>query len=148
MDQLIDLRESSDLDFLWAGIRNAPENEQRYPLCGMDLSGSGYIYEKINDKYPLFELSEAHESGERTASDYEAHFKSLLQFSLDHTEFLNALDKNRDYASYYSSILDYVEKSGVKTYGVLVKGSASDILELADHSGATQIWPLDADISF
>lgn len=148
MDQLIALMESNDLDFLWAGIRNAPEDKQRYPLCGMDLSGSGYIYEKINDQYPSFELSEVHESGKKTASDYEAHFKSLLQFSLDHPDFLNALDENKDYVSYYRSILDYVKENGVKTYGVLVKGSASDILALADRSGATQVWPLDANIGF
>jgi len=148
MDQLIEMIGSSDALFLWAGIRNAPKNVQRYPLCGMELTGSGPVYEKINDDYPGFELSAGSSNDTPRASDYERHFTSLLQYSIDHPEFLKALKADSDYATYYPSVLDYVKENGVKTYGVMVKGSAKDILALMDGGNVSQIWPLNADVSF
>lgn len=149
MNQLVQLMEDSnvdELDFLWATIREAPGESLRNPLFGMDLSTSGIVYEKINEKYKSFELSGINSTDGITPAQYEEHFKSLLKFSIDHPEFLNALEKGNYFISSYESVLDYVEKNGVKTYGVLVKGSAAEILKLAEFSNATQVWPLDADI--
>ena len=148
MDQLISMIDSSDVDFLWAGIRNAPEDIQRYPLCGMDLTGAGPVYEKINKNYPAFELSASSSSDAPSASDYETHFISLLQYSIDHPYFLKELNADSNYSTYYPSVLDYVKYNGVKTYGVMVKGSAADILSLMDGGNVSQIWPLDADVNF
>ncbi len=147
MSQLIDTMGKSDLGFLWAGIRNSPEDVQRYPLCGMDLTGAGYIYEGINKEYPKFELSSTSSNADLTAADYETHFKSLVKYSMDHADFLKSLEDS-DYATYYSSVLDYVESDGVKTYGVMVQGSATDILALMDNGNVSQIWPMNADVSF
>jgi hypothetical protein len=133
---------------MWAGIRNAPEDVQRYPLCGIDLTGAGPVYEKINGNYPEFELFAGSSNDKPSASDYERHFTSLLQYSIDHPDFLKALKADSDYATYYPSVLDYVKSNGVKTYGVMVKGSAKDILALMDRGNVSQVWPLDADVSF
>lgn len=148
MDQLVDLMGSSDIQFMWAGIRNAPTDVQRYPLCGMDLTGAGYVYEKINKSYPSFELSATSNDGNPSASDYETHFTSLLQYTIDHIDFVKALKADSDYASYYQSVLDYVKENDVKAYGVMVNGSAEDILALMDRSNVSQIWPLDANVNF
>lgn len=149
MKELVDLKKASKPLFLWAGIRNAPEDEQRYPLSGMELTGSGYIYEGINKKYPSFELSTtSSRNGDIQSSDYEKHFISLLNYSLDHPEFLMALQPERDLIEYYQSVLDYVSDQGVKTYGVMVQGSPSDILALQESGIVSQIWPLDANIGF
>lgn len=145
MEQLIDMMGKSDLSFMWAGIRNSPEDVQLYPLCGMDLTGAGFIYEKINDIYPKFELSAVSSNDNPSASDYESHFTSLLQYSIDHPDFLKALKAN---LTYYPSVLEYVKRNGVKTYGVMVKGSAKDILALMDGGNVSQIWPLDANVTF
>lgn len=146
MGQLLDMMTGSKVSFLWTGIRNAPENIQRYPLCGMDLTATGIVYEQINNKYPAFELAAIHsDEGTFRAADYETHFTSLLQYSIDHADFLKALNAD---ASYYPSVLDYVKKNGVKTYGVLVRGPAAEILALMDTGIVSQIWPLDADVGF
>ena len=149
MQELVDLKKANKPLFLWAGIRNAPEDEQRYPLCGMELTGSGYIYEGINKKYPSFELSSpSRNNGNFNSSDYVQHFISLLNYSLDHPAFLKALQPERDLIEYYRSVLDYVTDQGVKTYGVMVQGSPSDILALQKSGIVSQIWPLDANIGF
>jgi hypothetical protein len=147
MDQLITMMNTSNVDFMWAGIRNAPEDVQRYPLCGMDLTGAGPVYEKINKTYPAFELP-AGSNNAPGASDYETHFRSLLQYSIDHPYFLKELNAYSDYSTYYPSVLDYVDHNGVKTYGVMVKGAATDILSLMNGGNVSQIWPLDAGVSF
>lgn len=148
MDRLIDMMDDSELYFMWAGIRNSPEDVQRYPLCGMDLTGAGPIYERINEKYPEFELSSVSSGDTPDASDYEHHFISLLQYTIDHPYISKALNVDPDYAAYYHAVLDYVKKNGVKTYGVMVKGSPKDILALMDSGVVSQIWTLDADVSF
>ncbi len=148
MDELIDLRGKTKVSFLWAGIRNAPEDKQRYPLCGMELTSSGIVYEEINSKYPAFDLSSIRGKMAYSASDYEAHFYSLLNYTIDHTEFLNAINPEQNAVSYYQDVLDYVKKDGVKTYGVMVVGSAADILAMMDTGIISQIWPLEAEVSF
>ncbi|QOX64306.1 hypothetical protein FRZ06_13610 [Anoxybacterium hadale] len=149
MEELVDLKKTSRTLFVWAGIRNAPEDEQLYPLCGMELTGSGYIYEGINKKYPCFELATLSKSnGDTKSTDYETHFFSLLNYSLDHTKFLEMLPSDRDWPRYYQSVLDYVSAQGVKTYGVMVQGSPSDILALQESGIVSQIWPMDANIGF
>ena len=145
MGQLVDMMHGSDLYFMWACIRNAPGGDRRYPLCGMDLTGAGPVYEKINEKYPDFELYSISERA-LGASDYERHFISLLQYTIDHPYLSRALKVDSDYGTYYPSVLDYVKNNGVKTYGVMVKGSPKDILALTDSGVVFQIQPIDAKI--
>lgn len=120
MSQLIDTMGKSDLGFLWAGIRNSPEDVQRYPLSmewilpAQDISMKGSTKNIQNLNY------QAPQATDLTAADYETHFKSLVKYSMDHADFLKSLEDS-DYATYYSSVLDYVESDGVKTYGVMVR---------------------------
>jgi hypothetical protein len=148
MEQLIDFMNRGNVSCMWAGIRNSPDGVQRYPLCGMDLTGAGVIYEDVNDTYPAFELSNISGKETLSAADYETHFTSLLRFLADHPEFLNILKPDTDHAGYYQSVLDYVTENGVKTYGVMVQGSASEILALRDNENVSQLWPLNAEIVF
>jgi hypothetical protein len=148
MEELVDLKKTSNTLFIWAGIRNAPEDEQRYPLCGMELTGSGYIYKTINKDYPAFELSVVSNGIEYKSTDYKNHFFSLLNYSLDHPKFLKVFQPERDWVEYYQSVLNYVSEQGIKTYGVMVQGSPSDILALQESGIVSQIWPLDANIGF
>lgn len=145
MDELITMEKNSAVNFMWAGIRNAPEDRQRYPLCGMDVSGAGIIYERINEHYPAFELALCSDNGNHSASDYETHFKSLLQYIIDHPDFLDVSTSHK-VTSYDQSVLDYVTDHGVKSYGVLAIGTPSDILDLMDNGFVSQFWPLDANI--
>ncbi len=146
MGQLLDLMRGRAVNFLWAGIRNTPEDAQLFPLCGMDLTGAGPVYENVSDTYPSFELNMSPGKDALSAEDYENHFTSLLRFMIDHTRFLEALKTERDYESYCRYVLDYVTKNGVKTYGVMVIGSAADILALKDSGVVSQIRPIKADI--
>ena len=148
MARLLEFMRGSKVSIMWAGIRNAPEHTQLYPLCGMGLTGTGLIYEKVSDTYPGFELAEHHTKNDLTPEDYENHFKSLLRYAIDHGDFLKAIGDDRDLAAYCESVLGYVSENGVKTYGVMVSGKAEDILALKDTGVVSQIWPMAADITF
>lgn len=133
MEELLEFQATLEDGYIWwVGIRNSPVDEQRYPLCGMKPFTGGYVIYEMNPYYPCFDIKGI----DPTAEDLETHFKSLLQFSLDHT------DPDED--DYYERVLSYVEENGVMTYGCYVVGSPELFLELLDSGAASQVWVQDA----
>ncbi len=123
----------------WIGIRNAPNDTQQMPLCGIEPWTGGIDREGINDEYPLFQMKY---EGEITAEDYEQHFKSLLQYMADCQTEDRDIDIIKD--NYYAEVLDYVKKNGVYTYGCYVKASPQTILKLLDKGEISYAYIVDA----
>lgn len=142
MEQLMEFAGSlEDGGVEWVGIRNSPENQQCYPLCGMKPYMGGVIYNQVNEFYPMFDVK----SCDFTPEALETHFKSLLRFSQDQVNAGTGIDVGYNcYEEYYAGVLEYVEKNGVMTYGCYVVCDAKQLLEILDNGAASQIWPVEA----
>jgi len=157
MDRIADMVNWTEDRFLyisWVGVRNSEKDVQNLRYIGFEPTGTGTIYEKINKKYPYYELSPHITNGEirtevpyveeeREESDnqstvqykkytgelYEKHFRDLLQFQIDHNDFLEKLSPDFQYKSYYENTMSYIEKNGVYSYGIVLHGSPKEILD-------------------
>lgn len=76
-----------------------------------------------------FDMSEA----------YTTHFTSLLKYMNDREKTVTALDHNKFKTEYYSDSLQYIEKNGVRTYGVLIYSEASDLLKFINNEKVKSI---------
>lgn len=140
MEQLIEfIREWNEGYVLWIGVRNAPEDQQLYPLTGMAPFMGGYLREGINEYYPCFNLTTV----DATSEDLEQHFVSLLTYLNDQEEAGRAVGYTNG-IDYYENVLDYIEENGVHTYGCMILGPAEMFLEMLDSGVASQIWIQDA----
>lgn len=138
MEELLEFQATLEDGYIWwVGIRNSPEDEQRYPLCGMKPFTGGHVIDGMNEHYPCFDIKWF----DPTAEDLETHFKSLLRFSLDPAENGSGVEYLNGYSTgYYQSVLNYVEENGVMTYGCYVVGSPKLFLKLLDSGTASQVW--------
>lgn len=147
MEELRDLElKYPDVEFIWAGIRTAPNNEKITDLIGIYLMGSNRIINReqiVEEKYPAFHILEwlvnpiGFDSSEMSieAKAYELHYKSLLQYMIDRNEATKVLESdfsNRKF-EYYKSALNYAEEHGVKAFGVLIHANANDLIELVEN---------------
>lgn len=142
MEQLLQFRDSLQDGYIgWVGIRNAPEDLQCLPLCGMKPFMGGCVWDQMNEKYPCFDPYTV----ETNAENLETHFKSLLKLSLDQYNAGTGIEAGINlYANYYEGVLNYVEENGVMTYGCYVVGPPALFLELLDSGAASQVWLQDA----
>lgn len=141
MEELIEFAGNLDGGIGWVGIRNAPADQQCYPLCGMKPWMGGIIFDAVNEYYPAFDVKKL----DMTAENLETHFKSLLRFSQDQMDAGYGIDVGYNlYDSYCEGVLNYVEENGVMTYGCYVTCPASKLLEMFSNGTVSQIWPVDA----
>lgn len=142
MEQLLAFRDSlEDGHIGWVGIRNAPEDRQCFPLCGMKPFIGGYVWDQVNEHYPCFDLM----TEETNAENLETHFKTLLQISMDQCSAGAGIETGFNlYENYYEGVLEYVEENGVMTYGCYVVGSPQQFLDLLDSGAVSLVWLQDA----
>jgi len=125
----------------WVGIRNAPEEDQSLPLCGMKPYMGGSVFTEMNEYYPCFDIKTL----DVTAENFETHFRTLLKFSQDQVDAGRGIPPGSSrYEQYYADVLNYVEENGIMTYGCYVVCDAMQLLKLLDNGTASQIWPVDA----
>lgn len=131
---------SSGPALIWAGIRNSEEIGMSRPQTGISPAGFGEVLQ-VSDLYPAFSLSSALEQQEGKADGalYETHFRSLLKYLTDHPGFLKALGGDIDRTGDYRAISAYIEKNGVRTYGVTAVGSPSALLAFCQKEGIEKI---------
>ncbi len=92
------------------------------------------------EKYPIFYLLDFREDSVLSEKDYpkaisEAygiHFRSRLDYLRNREEFVDIFDYNYFKTDFYEDALAYIDEHGVKTYGVLVFGTAEEFLENID----------------
>jgi hypothetical protein len=132
------------VEFIWSGIRTAPNDKSTPHLIGINLiknSNALWEQETVEEKYPAFRILDwlvnprGYESGEMSleAKAYELHYKSLLQYLIDRKKAADILDVMPRRSGDYKSALDYAEANGVKTFGVLVYAEAEDLIELVEN---------------
>lgn len=126
------IKEYDDLYFSWVGIRTCDKNTQQLPQMGFESSGSGIILEGFenSEDYPYLELANIDKAYD--ADVYETHFKSLVKYMIDSKDFIELQHPNA-HTFTYEDTFKYVEKNGVKSYGVLVNGSKESILKLREN---------------
>lgn len=146
MKEIYDMVEKyPSLDFKWVGVRTVEPGTQWSENQPMHLVG---FNPNFNDepstnrhpdpqKYPLFNLVDffdtikmsTKEYSELISEAYSTHFKSRLEYLKNREEFVGIFDYNNYKIDFYEDALAYIDEHGVKTYGVLVYGTAKDLSE-------------------
>jgi hypothetical protein len=133
------------LDFKWVGVRTVEPGTQWNENQPMHLIG---FNPNFNDepsttnhpdpqKYPLFNLVDFFDTLKTSNKDYSEliseaygiHFRSRLEYLRNREEFVDIFDYNSYKTDFYEDSLSYIDEHGVKTYGVLVYGTAKDLSE-------------------
>jgi hypothetical protein len=150
MEELNNLREEHpSLAFKWVGIRTMEPGTSWSETQPMHLIGfnPNFNAEPSSnrrpdpEKYPLFYLLDMIDDSGLSKKDYpeaisEAygiHFKSRLEYLKNQEDFVNMFDYNYYKTDFYENALNYIDKHGVKTYGVLVFGTAEEFLNRMDE---------------
>lgn len=145
MEELRKLEEKyPDIDFIWAGIRTAPDDKKATDLIGINLIKSNTIItreESVEEKYPAFHILEwlvnpsGHQGSHMSleAKAYELHYISLLKYMIDRKEAAKVLDSSSNRLEFYKSALNYAENNGTKTFGVLVYTNSKDLIKLVEN---------------
>jgi hypothetical protein len=137
------------LDFKWVGIRTTEPGTRWSETQPMHLIGfnpnfndepSSYIRPDPK-QYPYFNLMDFFDDLKLSKKDYPeiiseaygVHFTSRLKYLRDREDFIDIFDYNSYKVDFYNSALAYIDEHGVKTYGVLVFGTAKDLLEHIDE---------------
>lgn len=115
---------------------------QLLPQIGFEPQGTGIFFSQINNSYPDFEIGNSLPvtDSQKKGALYESHFKTLLRVMADHPDFLKVLEPNGDLDTYYQTVQSFIADNGIKTYGVTVLGSPSDILRFCDQAGIEGIF--------
>lgn len=166
----LQMENQNDLPILWVAVRNAnyhanietsveptdsntdvtgatvPINDsfptQLLPQIGFEPGGTGIYFEQINNSYPNFELSPhlSDTDSKKNGALYESHFQTLLQVMADHPDFLKTLEPYGDLETYYPAVQRFIEANGIKTYGITVLGSPSQILQFYEQANIEGIY--------
>lgn len=140
LDELIK-KYNGKIDFEWAGIRTGVYGKSMHYLSGFDPDyngGSICSDSPDNKKYPYMQLIDWFKHPEDYSRNdwsgaYTKHYISLLKYMNARQNAVKALDFNETKVDYYRIALSYVQKNGVKTYGVLVYGEADDLLKFINN---------------
>ena len=145
MEDFAALKEANpELGFLWVGVRASERDTQTYPLLGFEPTGSGPLYEAVNESYPCYELH----GTEKNGVAYTQHYISLLRLMADKSELVSAIcgDRYHSYARVFELALDYAETEGVYTYGFYVSGSPEDLLPLLELESVCKVGIEDLEL--
>lgn len=140
--------EYDGIKFKWVGIRTVTpdtrwsENQPMH-LIGFNPSSNDEASSNLRPnpkKYPFFYIEDFWDSSlftekgpqEAMPEVYETHFKSRIQYLRGQEEFVEIFDYNYLKTDFYDDALKYIDENGVKTYGVLVYGTAREFLESID----------------
>ncbi|MGL5616297.1 MAG: anti sigma factor C-terminal domain-containing protein [Sarcina sp.] len=145
LEQLEKVKE--DININWVAIRGM----ERSSAIGFEPQGVGPVIDKgkyDEEKYPFLELANSEENEIFNKEKLETHLKSQLKYMRDSEEFLNSIFKINDISKiYYSDQLEYIEKNGVKSYGILVTGTTKEMLELTEKEYFNSIFVDDVKLS-
>ncbi|WP_027623382.1 anti sigma factor C-terminal domain-containing protein [Clostridium lundense] len=131
------------LSFKWVGVRTESEGKTVNRLFGFNPNlnnGSDSADKADRKKYPYLEMMDWTDADNKKKDynnmkeAYTKHFTSLLKYMNDRKKAVKALDHNSDIVvGYYTNALDYVQKNGINTYGVLVYGEGRELLQFINN---------------
>ena len=124
MSELIN--QYSSIHINWAGVETGVDDTW---LC----SGFDPFYVMVSDE-------------KIDAKRLKEHFLELVQTQINHSDFTKMLNQRYIQPSYYKEVKDYVESNGLKIYGLVLSGSAKEILGMLDQEDV--IWAQIEDASF
>lgn len=164
MDEFHELSRKYDnkIAFKWVAVRTQNEKvragDKGQPAFYMSGFNPQYSDGSISDdkadknKYPYLQLldwvTEVNNNKKFDMTEaYTKHFTSLLKYVNDREKTVTALDQNSFKLEYYRDSLQYIEKNGVKSYGILVYAEARDLLEFINNEkvksiGIDNVMPL------
>lgn len=134
IDDALHFRERfHNLYFIWIAVRCCEKNRQQLPQIGFEPTGAGTVIQEgpvDQEEYPYLELAWADKLLEN--KDIITHFTSLLKYMSDNMDFIKLMDAGVVPDDIYPKSLDYIEKNGIQSYGVLVMGRAKELLALRE----------------
>lgn len=146
----------SSINFKWVGIRTTDPGtswSERQPMHLIGFNPNFNDEPSSNrrpdfDKYPLFNLLDIWDSIKRSevyypdaiSQAYSSHFRSRLEYLRDREEFVKIFDYNHYKTDFYEDALSYIDRNGVKTYGVLVYGTAAELSKYIDEISYDSIY--------
>lgn len=144
-------KDSEGLSFSYVAVGIEKEGTEQNVL-GFEPTGTGPVIKKgliSEENYPYFEISNHRDELEKNSVKvWESHFKTLLKYMSTREEFLSTMaDVNNINTNLYKNALSYVNKNGVNIYGVLVNGSAKDILAFEQQNNIVGIMVNDIKLS-
>lgn len=123
------------LQLSWVAVRNPEPHQMQQQIIptqiGFACQPSLTVYtddSPLPEKdYPLL----LNQLNLESATDYETHFRSQLKYLLNRQDFMTTLQSDHSAVSYdeLSQANDYIQKNGLKSYGVLVYGPLPVILD-------------------
>lgn len=154
MEKIVEFMKAYEALYLYIPV---VVNEEGYGGLNMGLSPkpAGYdlthLYSK--EKYPYLDVFEYEGDESGMAEVLEQHMKSMLEFMLDeeNEEFVNIFDssvpgENLADFSKYKYALSYIEKNGVKGYGIVVSAGKEQLLAMLDNPEIDGVYMHDGDL--
>ncbi|KMT22372.1 anti sigma factor C-terminal domain-containing protein [Clostridium cylindrosporum] len=135
------IKEFKSIYFSWIPVRYGKKDIGVSHQLGFEPTGTGIIVEESTEdkkKYPYLELANVKDRN-ITGEIMGIHFKTLLKYMTDQKDYLETFNFGFGGEEFYVNALRYVEKNGVKTYGVVAHGSPKDILKLINKNKTSNI---------
>lgn len=135
------------VDFPYAAVESADGYIPN--TIGFSSTGAGILLENTPEGYPYFQLIGHHEESEdNLPAIWEQHFHSMVSYLAGRSQFLDTMASvNGISTRYYNEVLDYINQNGVQIYGVLVSGSANDVLGFLDSTEYLDFYVNDVRLS-
>ena len=141
--EVLDFQKEYDIYISYIPIRIP--NGVSFGYYGVEPTGVGKVFEEKaydKDRYPYLELSNY--PGEETGEVLEVHLKSMLSYLIEEEQLLKAMDMPSEN---YKKVLDFIEKEGVKSYGVAIFASAEKTIELLEDERVEDVHIEDIKLS-
>lgn len=149
-------KDYTSINFKWAGIRTVDKfkrwsETQPMHLIGFNPNRSdepSSSQRPNSEKYPFFYLADIWDELKQSKKDYPdfvseaygTHFKSRIEYLRDREQFVKIFDYNDYNTEFYNDALSYIDENGIKTYGVLVYGTAEEFLKYIDEISYDSIY--------
>ena len=164
-------KQNPEIRFKWVGVRTSipgtfwSENQITHligfnPYYNDEPSSNR---EPNKEKYPYFyfdpfdldlgNIYSDEEYDKAIAKAYENHFYSRLKYISQREEFIKMFDYNRFKIDFYKNAIKYVDENGIKSYGVLVYGTAENLIKYIEKIDYDTIYinkvlPIKPDIYY
>lgn len=140
-DEILKKFENKDLSLLWLGVDTGLSRSETYTIDGVLGFPNTTFTPRLYGKKPSTNPTELNPFGD--GKQRNENFINALEFLNKYKDITKQIAPSSD----IQSALDYVNKNGVKIFGVVVTGPTKEILKLKDDGfvsginvGETRLW--------